>query len=108
MANVKELPVPSFYDPAHAREWGYRPDLAKVFGAAMDARTRFGVKPAASSGFKVHAVGIDWDKDFCFPEGTLYVGGRSGTGAMDDAARYAAFLYRNAALITDVTMTLAG
>ncbi|MDO8622313.1 MAG: nicotinamidase [bacterium] len=100
------LPLPRFYDPKNARLWGYRPDLQATFVAATEARKRLGVKPAASSKTRVHVVGIDWNKDFCFPEGTLYVAGRSGTGAMDDAARFAEFLYRNAGLITDVTMTM--
>lgn len=100
------LSLPKLYDPRHAREWGYRPDLQAVFEAAMEARKHLGVKPAASAKMKIHVVGIDVQKDFCFPEGTLYVAGRSGTGAMDDSARFAEFLYRNAGLITDVSTTL--
>jgi nicotinamidase-related amidase len=49
---------------------------------------------------------IDVQKDFCFPEGTLYVAGRSGTGAIDDSRRIAEFIYRNLASITDITTTL--
>lgn len=100
------LPIPKFYDPKNARAWGYRPDLQKVFEEATAARKRYGVKPAASASARVHVVGIDVQKDFCFPEGTLYVAGRSGTGAMDDSARFAEFLYREAGVITDITMTM--
>ena len=45
------------------------------------------MKPAAGDRKNVHLLLIDVQKDFCFPEGTLYVAGRSGTGAMDDNKR---------------------
>ncbi|MFH1098783.1 MAG: nicotinamidase [Candidatus Uhrbacteria bacterium] len=106
MSNAKGLPIPSFYDAKHAREWGYRPDLQKVFEAAMDYRRRFGVKPAASARARVHVVGIDDQKDFGLPEGSLYVAGRNGTGAMDDSARFVEFMYREVGVITDVSMTM--
>ena len=32
---------------------------------------------------------IDVQKDFCFPEGTLYVAGRSGTGAIVQTRTFA-------------------
>ena len=54
----------------------------------------------------VHLLLIDVQKDFCFPEGSLYVGGRSGRGAMDDNDRIARFVYRNLARLTEITCTL--
>jgi nicotinamidase-related amidase len=49
---------------------------------------------------------IDAQKDFCFPEGSLYVGGRTGRGALDDNRRTAEFIYRNLHRITHITATL--
>ncbi|MFH1430525.1 MAG: nicotinamidase [Candidatus Uhrbacteria bacterium] len=106
MSKAKELAVPSFYDAAHAKEWGYRPDLQKVFEEAIACRALENIKAASTAKVKIHVVGIDAQKDFCFPDGTLYVAGRSGTGAMDDSARFAEFIYRNAGVITDITMTM--
>jgi nicotinamidase-related amidase len=54
----------------------------------------------------VHLLLIDVQKDFCFPQGSLYVGGRSGKGAMDDNRRIAEFIYRNLAVLSQVTVTL--
>jgi nicotinamidase-related amidase len=96
---------PAFYDPAHAGEWSYRPDLQAVLEQAVAWRRERGIAPAAADRRRVHALLIDVQKDFCFPEGTLYVGGRSGTGAIDDSRRLAEFLYRNAAVITGITAT---
>jgi len=62
--------------------------------------------PAASDLRRNHLVLIDVQRDFCFPEGTLYVGGRSGQGALDDNDRIARFIYRNLARISEITCTL--
>jgi len=49
---------------------------------------------------------IDAQKDFCFPEGMLYVGGRSGLGAIEDNKRLVSWIYRNLAAINTMTTTL--
>ncbi|HUJ62945.1 MAG TPA: nicotinamidase [Kofleriaceae bacterium] len=100
------LPIPDFFDPAHAAAWSYRPDAAALHAAAHAHRARHRIKPAAADERRVHLLLIDVQKDFCFPEGTLYVAGRSGTGAVDDARRIAEFIYRNLGAITDITTTL--
>ncbi len=101
-----ELPAPGYFDPARAADFFYRPDQEMLLAAAMEWRTRHGIKPAARDRFKIHLLMIDEQKDFCFPEGSLFVGGRSGKGAVDDTARLAKFIYRNLAVITDVTCTM--
>lgn len=104
--DVRKLPVPDFYRSEHARDWSYAPDQHALFLAARAWRKEHALRPAAADRRRVHLVLIDVQKDFCFPQGTLYVGGRSGTGAMDDSDRIARFLYRNLEAITDVTCTL--
>jgi nicotinamidase-related amidase len=103
---MRELPVPGFYDPAHARDWSYAPDQTALFAAAQAWRREHGIRPAAADRRRTHLLLIDLQKDFCFPRGSLYVGGRSGTGAIDDSDRIARFLYRNLESITDITCTL--
>ncbi len=66
-------------------------------------RTRSG--PPRRTQHNVHLLLIDVQKDFCFPEGSLYVAGRSGRGAIDDSRRIAEFVYRNLGAITDITTT---
>jgi nicotinamidase-related amidase len=106
MNPVRELPVPGFYDPANARSWSYSPDQPAMLEAALAWRRQHGVRPAATDRKRIQLLLIDVQKDFCFPQGSLYVGGRSGTGAMDDSDRIARFLYRNLESITEVTCTL--
>jgi nicotinamidase-related amidase len=104
--SADELPVPGFYDPAQAARWEYRPDQQAVLEEALRWRATHAITPAGSDARRVTLLLVDVQKDFCFPEGTLYVGGRSGRGAVDDNDRLARFLYRNLARITDVTCTM--
>ena len=101
-----ELPVPDFYDPQNAGRWSYSPDQQAVFERAIEWRHRFDLRPSAEDRSRVHLVLIDMQKDFCLPEGTLFVGGRSGRGAIDDTDRTARFIYRNLGVISDITCTL--
>src|SRR5690606_18275944 len=101
-----ELPIPDFYDPANASRWSYSPDQQKLFEAAVEWRKLHGIRPAQEDDYRIHLLLIDYQKDFCFPEGSLYVGGRSGRGALEDNDRIARFIYRNLRAITHITCTL--
>jgi nicotinamidase-related amidase len=104
--NSKSLPLPSFYDPANAEKWAYRPNHEQLFKSAQDWRAKHKIQPSASDKFNLHVLYIDVQKDFCFPEGSLYVGGRSGRGAVDDSKAIAEFTYRNLDRITNITTTM--
>lgn len=106
MATPKPLPLPTFFDPRRAAAWDYRPDASTLAVTAAAWRAQHAVKPAAADETRIHLLLIDVQKDFCFPEGTLYVAGRSGTGAIDDSRRIAELIYRNLGVITDITTTL--
>lgn len=98
--------IPAHYDPGHASLFGYRPDAQKLFEAATSFRREHHILPAACDLRRNHLVLIDAQRDFCFPEGTLYVGGRSGRGALEDNHRIASFVYENLAVISEITCTL--
>src|SRR5262245_58934078 len=100
------LPLPPFFDPRRAADWGYRPDAAALATAAGTWRKQHAVKPSAADETRVHLLLIDVQKDFCFPAGTLYVAGRSGTGAIDDSRRIAELIYRNLGAISEITATM--
>jgi len=103
---AKQLPIPPHFDSKNAQEWGYRPDLGLLLSSAEKWRKEHGIQSAAKNARDVHLLLIDVQKDFSFPEGTLYVAGRSGTGAVDDSARIAEFMYRNLVKIKRITTTL--
>jgi nicotinamidase-related amidase len=102
----RELPVPDFYAADHASLWSYRPDQQALFARADTWRRRHGLRPSGSDRARVHLLLVDLQKDFCLPEGSLYVGGRSGRGAIEDCDRISRFLYRNLGVVTEVTATL--
>lgn len=103
---IIELPLPDFYRPDHAEDWQYSPDQYQLMLKAGDWRRKHAIKPAGTDTFIFHLLNIDAQKDFCYPQGTLYVGGRSGRGAIADNCRTAEFMYRNMRSITDITDTL--
>jgi nicotinamidase-related amidase len=100
------LPLPSLFEPRRAAEYGYRPDATAIATAAAAWRKQHRLRASAADETRVHLLLIDVQKDFCFPEGTLYVAGRSGTGAIDDSRRIAELIYRNLGAITEITTTL--
>ncbi len=104
--STQTLPFPSFFDAARAADWSYRPDAMQLAASAATWRAQHRLKPSAADETRIHLLLIDVQKDFCFPEGTLYVAGRSGRGAIDDSRRIAEFIYRNLGALTDVTTTL--
>lgn len=100
------IQLPAFYNPAHAGEQSFVPDQQKLFTAAADFKREHGVLPAASDRFAIHLLLIDVQKDFCFPSGSLYVGGRSGQGAIGDSRRLSEFVYTNMRHLTNITTTM--
>ena len=103
--NERALPIPDFFDAdkvgtvwripyeeraKQARDW-----------ARLHALTSASVSPA-----RTHLLLIDAQNTFCIPEFELYVGGRSGRGAVEDNIRLCEFIYRNLANITHITATL--
>ncbi|MFQ5680080.1 MAG: nicotinamidase [Gemmatimonadota bacterium] len=101
-----ELPLPDFYVPENAERWAYRPDAALLLRRAAVWRERFRLRAAAEDSVRVRLLLVDVQKDFCFPEGALYVGGRSGRGALEDNRRTAEFIYRHLGRLTEIACTL--
>ncbi len=105
-ASNAQLPLPRFYDAKNAERYHYGPDQTLVFKEAAGWAKQHGIRAAGADKKNVHLLLIDVQKDFCFPEGTLYVGGRSGRGAIDDSRRTAEFIYRNLGRLTNITATM--
>jgi nicotinamidase-related amidase len=98
--------LPPFFDPARADDFGYDPDPAAVAGAARSWAAEHHLAPAAADREHTLLLLVDVQKDFCFPEGSLFVAGRSGRGALDDNRRLASFVYRNLERISATLSTL--
>ncbi len=103
--NLSNLPIPSHFDPDKiGKIWKvlYEKTAEKALKWAQD----FNIQPAAKDTKKICLVAVDVQNTFCLPEFELYVGGRSGTGAVDDNNRLCQFIYRNLQNITQIVPTM--
>jgi nicotinamidase-related amidase len=105
-SRIITLPLPDHYDPLQATDHTYAPNIGELMVAAEAFRKGHGFKMVGADRRRVHLLVIDDQGDFSFPQGSLYVGGRSGTGAMDDQRRLVEFIYRYLALISEITCTM--
>jgi nicotinamidase-related amidase len=102
---MRELPVPAHFDPDRVGEVWRVPYEDRARQAAAWAREQE-VGRAADDSFRVCLLAVDVQNTFCIPGFELFVGGRSGTGAVDDNRRLCEFVYRNLGTITQVFPSL--
>lgn len=100
-----ELPIPPHFEPNKVGEVWKVPYQERAKTAEEWAR-QHNIQSTAEDKFKICLVAVDVQNTFCIPDFELYVGGRSGTGAVDDNRRLCEFIYRNLALITQIYPTL--
>ena len=102
---TNELPVPPHFTPQSVGEvWKVPYQQRAEDAAGWAARHRLGL--SAEDRFKIALLLVDVQNTFCIPEFELYVGGRSGTGAVDDNRRLCEFIYRNINAITRIYPTM--
>jgi nicotinamidase-related amidase len=99
------LPIPQHYDPAAVGQVWKVPYQKRAEEAKKWAEQNK-VQPASNDGFKICLLLVDVQNTFCIPEFELFVGGRSGTGAIDDNRRLCEFIYRNLGVITHICPTM--
>jgi nicotinamidase-related amidase len=99
------LPLPGFYSPETVGTV-YRVDYAECSRIALAHRSKYGLQPASADEQKNWLLLVDVQNTFCIPGFELFVGGRSGTGAVDDNQRLCEFIYHNLASITHISATL--
>jgi nicotinamidase-related amidase len=99
------LPVPAHFDPETVGEVWRVPYEERAREAEAWAHEH-ALRPAAEDARRVCLLAVDVQNTFCIPGFELFVGGRSGTGAVDDNRRLCEFLYRNLDAITQIVPTL--
>ena len=104
-STLNQLPLPSHYHPdAVGRLWRVPYEARAAEAEAWAAQ--HALRSAGSDPFRVALVAVDVQNTFCLPDFELYVGGRSGMGAVDDNRRLCEFIYRNLGVITQIVPTL--
>jgi len=102
---MRELPLPEHFDAGRVGEVWRVPYEDRARDAPAWAE-RHDLRPAAEDSFRLCLLAVDVQNTFCIPEFELFVGGRSGSGAVDDNRRLCEFVYRNLATITQVFPSL--
>ena len=97
--------MPAHFDPATVDEI-WRVQYEELARDAEEWAQEHGIQPAVEDAFRICLVAVDVQNTFCIPAFELFVGGRSGTGAVDDNRRLCEFIYRNLDAITKIVPTL--
>lgn len=105
MQRLASLPIPDHFDGARVGEVWRVPYEQRATEAAAWALQQ-GISPAGSDRLRVCLLAIDVQNTFCIPGFELFVGGRSGIGAVEDNQRLCAFIYRHLGQITEIIPTL--
>ena len=100
-----ELSLPPHFDPEKVGQVGKIPYQERA-EQARDWARKHGISPAADDAYRICLLAVDEQNTFCIPGFELYVGGRSGTGAVDNTRRLCEFIYRNLHRITRICPTL--
>ncbi len=100
-----QLPIPPHFDADRVGQVWRVPYQERAAQAEQWAKDH-SIRPAALDKFKICLVAVDVQNTFCIPGFELYVGGRSGRGAVDDNCRLCEFLYRNLGVITQIVPTM--
>ena len=102
---TSSFPLPEFFDSAKVGSV-WRIPYEERAKQARDWAVLNKLLPASADATKTWLMLIDVQNTFCIPDFELYVGGRSGRGAVDDNVRLCEFIYRNLGNITQITATM--
>jgi len=101
----QELPIPPHFIPDKVGEV-WRVPYQEIAEKASKWAKEYDIKPAGNDRFKTCLILVDVQNTFCIPGFELYVGGRSGMGAVEDNRRLCEFIYRNLDKITRIVPTM--
>jgi nicotinamidase-related amidase len=99
------MPIPDFFDADRVGSV-WRIPYEERARQARDWARQHGLQPASVDSTKTWLMLIDVQNTFCIADFELYVGGRSGRGAVEDNTRLCEFIYRNLGRITHITATM--
>lgn len=100
-----QLPLPPHFKPDRVGEV-WRVAYQELATSARKWAEKHAIRPASEDAFKIALIAIDMQNTFCLPGFELFVGGRSGVGAVEDTRRLCEFIYRNLGSITCIVATL--
>ncbi|MBN2381727.1 isochorismatase [bacterium] len=99
------LPIPDFFQSEHVGEIR-RMEYQSLASRAVLYRKEHRIKSASQDRTRIALVLIDLQNTFCIPGFELYVGGHTGTAAVDDNVRLCQFIYRQLGSISTIFPTM--
>ncbi len=102
---MAQLPIPSHFQPDRVGEIWRVPYQQRSIEAKAWAQ-QHQLQPIAQSQTQIRLLLIDVQNTFCLPDFELFVGGRSGRGAIEDNVRVAEFIYHNLGEIDQIIATM--
>lgn len=102
---MASLPIPAFFAADRVGEVWRVPYEERAAEAQAWAQTH-SIKPANTDRPRLCLLAIDVQNTFCIPGFELFVGGKSGQGAVDDTRRLCEFVYRHLGHITEIVPTM--
>jgi nicotinamidase-related amidase len=100
-----ELPIPPHFNPEKVGEVWKVAYQERATDAEKWAKEH-DLQPASADSFRISLLLVDIQNTFCIPGFELFVGGSTGTGAVDDNRRVCEFIYRNLHQITEICPTM--
>lgn len=102
---LTQLPIPTFFNRDKVSSVWRVPYQDRAHQAKIWAK-QYGIDPAEKDRQKICLMAIDVQNTFCIPDFELFVGGRSGIGAIADNIRLCEFIYRNLHHISEIAPTM--
>lgn len=105
MKTQTQLPIPPHFDSSTVGEVWQVPYQTLTTEAKNWAQQHH-LQPASEDKIKIGLLANDVQNTFCIPGYELFVGGKSGTAAVEDNVRLCEFIYRNLGVITEIMVTM--
>ncbi len=102
---TSQIPIPAHFDSDQVGQVWRVPYQERLQEARAWAQ-QYDIPSASKDTFCTCLLLVDVQNTFCIPDYELFVGGRSGNGAVEDNVRLCEFIYRNLAHITKIACTL--
>ena len=99
------LPLPEHFD-VNQVDKVWRIPYQERQQEALAWAAQHSIPPASEDDFRTCLLLVDVQNTFCIPGYELFVGGRSGNGAVADNIRLCQFIYRNLSQVTKIACTL--
>lgn len=103
--STPQIPIPEHFDPERVGQVWRVPYQERLHEARAWAQ-QYNITPAIEDTVKTCLLLVDVQNTFCIPDFELFVGGRSGNGAVEDNVRLCQFIYRNLPHISKIACTL--